>query len=251
MVEICADGIQSAINAQAGGAGRVELCSALEMGGLTPSAGTILHAREQLHIKLNVLIRPRAGDFLYSETEMDLIRKDIEFCHRAGCDGIVIGLLEPNGKIDTARTAELVKLADPMPVTFHRAFDMCRDPFTALEDLKTTGVNTILTSGQQSRAMDGLPLIKALTERAQGNITIMPGAGINHTNILHIAHTTGADTFHLSAARRMKSMMTFSNPSAHIGKKQDHPENDFMESDTDEIRKVVGILEGYLAKKNK
>lgn len=243
MIEICANSFQSAINAKKGGACRIELCSALLEGGLTPGPATILMAREIPDFKVHVLIRPRGGDFLYTSTETDLIRKDIEFCRNAGCDGVVFGFLTPKGEIDTALTCEMVELAAPMEVTFHRAFDMCRDPLTALEMLKETGIKRILTSGQAATASDGIPLIRELVRRAGNEIVIMPGAGINATNILEIARQTGATEFHLSATTTRESNMKYRNQKVRMGGNQNIPEYAFTESDTEKIREIVQLID--------
>jgi copper homeostasis protein len=208
-LEICADGVKSAIEAQNAGASRIELCGNLAEGGITPGYGTVMSARSQLDINLHVLIRPRAGDFLYSDVEMNIMRRDIEICRKCGADGIVIGLLRPDGSIDLDRTSELAGLARPMSVTFHRAFDLCSDPLQGLEDVIRSGADRLLTSGQRKSALAGAELLSTLVKQAGERIIIMPGGGINEENIGIIAKETGAREFHLSARKTIASKMIF------------------------------------------
>lgn len=210
-LEICANSIASALAAQEGGAHRVEFCQNLEVGGTTPSLGQIWLARAGLSIEMHVLIRPRAGDFLYTDLEFQEMKADILFCKEAKCDGIVIGLLQADGSVDAVRTAELVALARPMHVTFHRAFDMCRDPFDALEAIIESGCGRLLTSGMKGTAWEGAGLINKLVDRASGRIEIMPGSGINELNVADIATTTGAWAFHASAKETLATKMTYVN----------------------------------------
>jgi copper homeostasis protein len=172
-LEICVDSIESAINAQLAGADRVELCDNLPEGGTTPSVGTIISARNNLDIVLQVIIRPRGGDFLYTDLEYDIMRRDIEVCGESGVDGVVIGLLRADGNIDIERTAKLIEFAQPMSVTFHRAYDMCTDPVKGLEDIIQSGAQRLLTSGQKNKAIEGSELINKLVKQAQRRIIIM------------------------------------------------------------------------------
>ena len=215
-LEICANSVMSCVEAQKGGAYRVELCAAIPEGGTTPSYGDIAVARELLHIKLNVIIRPRGGDFLYSGLEHKIMLKDIEMCRKLGVDGIVIGCLTEEGDVDMERCRELVEAAEKMDVTFHRAFDQCRDPFISLEDIISLGCR-ILTSGQQPKAEQGVDLLKKLVQQAGERIIIMPGSGINENNIAKIARETGAVEFHLSAREAVESKMKFRNSAVSMG----------------------------------
>ncbi|PID93158.1 MAG: copper homeostasis protein CutC [Bacteroidetes bacterium] len=208
-VEVCANSLFSAFEAEKGGAFRVELCENIPEGGTTPSAGTICLARKKLSIRLHVIIRPRGGDFCYSEEEYEIMQRDILFCKEHGVDGVVFGLLDPEGKVDRERNQQLLDLARPMSCTFHRAFDVTRDGREALEDLIAMGFDTVLTSGEQVKAVDGVSLIAQRVEQAQGRIEIMPGSGINAENIRWMAEKTGATTFHLSARRPYPSRMVF------------------------------------------
>lgn len=174
-LEICVDSVESAINAQIAGADRVELCGNLNEGGTTPGYGTIVSARNNLDIGLHVIIRPRGGDFLYSDLEYDIMRRDVEACGECGVDGIVTGILNAGGTIDVERTARLVEFAAPMPVTFHRAFDMCADPIRGIEDVIATGAARLLSSGQKDKATDGVELLRQLVIIAGDRLTVMPG----------------------------------------------------------------------------
>lgn len=216
-IEICANSVASCIEAQRGGAYRVELCAAIPEGGTTPSYGDIAVARELLDIKLNVIIRPRGGDFLYSALEHTIMLKDIGIARQLGVDGIVIGCLTAEGKVDMDRNGELIDAAGGMSVTFHRAFDMCYDPFESLERIISLGCHRILTSGQQPQATQGVLLLKELVERADDRIIIMPGSGINMQNIATIAKETGAKEFHLSARKPVESGMIYRNPNIKMG----------------------------------
>lgn len=217
-LEICANSVTSCVEAQRGGAYRVELCAAIPEGGTTPSYGDIAVARELLNkSKLNVIIRPRGGDFLYSDLEHRIMLKDIALCRKLGTDGIVIGCLTAQGDVDMRRNRELIDAADGMSVTFHRAFDMCRDPLESLEKIVSLGCQRILTSGQQPKAEQGIALIKKLVQQAAGRIIIMPGSGVNAENIGKIASETGACEFHLSARQSVQSTMVYRNPAVSMG----------------------------------
>lgn len=235
-LEICANSVASALAAQEGGADRVEFCQNLEMGGTTPSLGQVWLTRAALKIGMHVLIRPRAGDFLYSDIEFQEMKADILFCKEAKCDGVVIGLLHADGSVDAERTAELVALAQPMHVTFHRAFDVCNDPFEALERIIACGCGRLLTSGMKNTALEGAELIKELIERANGRIAIMPGSGVNESNISQLARVTGATTFHTSAKVELKSAMVYSNE--EVGGMG----NTFWMSSNEKIRQIADIL---------
>lgn len=216
-LEICTNSVASCIEAQNGGAYRVELCAAIPEGGTTPSYGEISVAREMLDIKLNVIIRPRSGDFLYSEIEHKTMLKDIEIAKSLGADGVVFGCLTADGDVDIERNKELLDAVGDMDTTFHRAFDKCRNPFEALEDIIKLGFNRILTSGQQPKADKGIPLLKELVEKADNRIIIMPGSGITEDNISHIASETGASEFHLSARTPVKSKMKYKDDNVSMG----------------------------------
>jgi copper homeostasis protein len=209
LLEVAANSLASALAAQAGGAGRIELCTALELGGLTPSYGEIALVRERVQLPLYVLIRPRAGDFLYDDAELATMRRDIETCAALGCDGVVIGALDAGGDVDTACCRSLISAAAGMGITFHRAFDLVRDQARSLEDVIALGAERVLTSGARRMAREGARRIQVLMEQARGRIVVMPGAGIDAGNIAELAMLTGAHEFHASAKRVHDSGMHY------------------------------------------
>lgn len=238
-VEICVDSVESAVAAQAGGADRVELCDNLMEGGTTPSFGAIEVARKLLDIKLHVIIRPRGGDFLYSDTEFEIMKRDIEAAKRLGVDGVVIGLLDSEGNIDTARTAELVELARPMTVTFHRAFDVCRDPMKAIDALVNIGVDRILTSGQEATAVEGLDMLAECVRHAAGRITIMACGNLNERNIKKVIAATGVQEVHFTAFSDVPSDMRFRNERVFMGGTLRPPEYSRSVTDADLVRAAI------------
>lgn len=217
-IEICANSVESAVKAQEGGAYRVELCAGIPEGGTTPSFGEIRMARQLLQkTKLHVIIRPRGGDFLYSHLELEIMLHDIKVARQLGADGVVFGCLTAEGNVDIPAMKMLMNAVGDMNVTFHRAFDMCKNPNEALEQIIELGCTRILTSGQETNAVKGIPLLKELIEQANGRIIIMPGCGINPNNILQIAEETGASEFHFSGRSSYESGMTYRNPKVSMG----------------------------------
>ena len=204
-IEICANSYQSALNAQNAGTNRIELCSELAVGGVTPSYGLLKKVLSKLSIPVYVLIRPRSGDFYYSDDDFEIIKQDINLCKKLQCDGIVSGVLHQDMTIDIQRTKELVDLADPLPFTFHRAFDSVPNPLQAVQQLDEMGVERILTSGQQSNAIDGLPLLRKLQENFSG--IIIPASGINPKNIKQFTDGTFKE-IHFSASTQEKRITT-------------------------------------------
>ncbi len=241
-VEICVDSVESAIAAQAGGAQRVELCDNLMEGGTTPSFGSIEIARSRLGIRLHVIIRPRGGDFLYSETEFDIMKSDIEAAKRLGVDGIVIGILDREGNIDTARTKELVGLARPMSVTFHRAFDVCRDPFQAVDDLAGSGVDRILTSGQEATAVEGLETLAELVSYAADRIVIMACGNLNERNINRVIAATNVKEVHFTAFGEVGSGMRHRNERVFMGRTLRPPEYSRAVTDAEKVRAAIDAI---------
>ncbi|SIT95240.1 copper homeostasis protein [Pontibacter indicus] len=209
VLEICVDSVASALAAERGGAQRVELCDYLAGGGTTPSAGMIEVVRKSIGIGLHVLIRPRRGDFLYTAAEFEVMKKDIALCRTLGVDGVVIGALTADGRIDTAGTAALMAQASGMSITFHRAFDLCADPFQALDELLALGVDRLLTSGQQETALQGAELIRKLHERAAGKLVILPGGGVTPAHVRELLRRTGVSEVHASARTSVQSSMQF------------------------------------------
>lgn len=244
-VEICANSVLSVRNAREGGADRVELCAALPLGGVTPSYGEIAAARDVKGIALNVLVRPRSGDFLYTESEIDVMLRDIELCQRLGVDGVVVGALRPNGDIDSATMQRLMEASKGLSVTFHRAFDMCRNPLEALEEVAALGCHRILTSGLAPNAVAGIPTLSQLVARAAGRLIVMPGGGIGANNILKLAKETGAMEFHLSASSPLASQMEYRNPAISMGGDAKVDEYATTVSDVAKVRRVVALLSEY------
>ena len=204
-LEICANSYQSAINAQKAGAHRIELCSELAVGGITPSYALLKKVMQDISIPVHVLIRPRSGDFTYSDAEFDIMKENILLCKELGCAGIVSGLLNPNNTIDIKRTQELIELSKPMSFTFHRAFDWVIHPIEEAKKLERIGVARILTSGQESKAEKGLTLLKELQNET--SLVIMPGGGINQDNILSFKEA-GFREIHCSASKQIQTLKT-------------------------------------------
>jgi len=219
--EICANSVESCIAAQEGGADRVELCAGIPEGGTTPSYGMIKTARENITIGLNVIIRPRGGDFLYSELEITEMLQDITAAKALGADGLVFGCLTPDGDVDMEAMRRLMDVAGNTPVTFHRAFDHTRDPYKALEDIISLGCSRILTSGCMPTAIEGTATLAELVRKAEERIIIMPGCGIRECNIAETARLSGAREFHFSAREPVESGMTFRNPEVVMGSEDD------------------------------
>jgi copper homeostasis protein len=242
ILEVCVESVEGAIAAQDGGADRVELCANLLEGGTTPSAGSIEQARRSLHIGLQVMIRPRGGDFCYSTTEFEIMKLDIESAKRAGADGVVIGILREDGSVDEARTRALTESARPMNVTFHRAFDMARGPYEALETLIKIGINRILTSGQESSALEGLDLISDIVRRAGDRIIIMPGGGIHERNLGKIAEHSRAKEIHVAALSLVEGPMKFRNSRCFMGGELRPPEFDLIKTDAGRVRAFRSLL---------
>lgn len=241
-IEICCDNYISAEAAAIAGADRIELCSAIGEGGLTPSIGMIEQVLKNLDISVHVLIRPRGGDFLYSEAEIEVIKSDIEACKELGVDGLVVGFLKPDGNIDKELTSEIVELSRSMKVCFHRAFDMCKDPLLALKELKDVGIDYLLTSGQTPKAMEGAALIKKLVEQADDKIKIMPGSGVRTHLLKELHQKTKAHAYHMSARIPVESKMQFRQEKVSMGSQSQDAEYLSHTHDVEVIREAVKIL---------
>ena len=233
LLEICASSLTSAVNAQAGGAQRIELCCNLEQGGLTPSAATIQLAREKLAIDIFVLIRPRIGDFNYSKLEFEQMKANILFCKEIGIDGVVFGVLDNNQDIDVARNKMLVDLAKPMQTTFHRAFDCLTKPLEGLTQVIDLGFDRILTSGLAATAIEGQDLLKELIQQAADTIIILPGSGLNSQNVANFLLTTAAKEIHASAKKIIQPRVDslFSVP--------------YFETDHQEVERLTVLLQQF------
>ena len=257
-IEICANSVESAAKAQEGGAYRVELCAGIPEGGTTPSFGEIRMARQLLQqTKLHVIIRPRGGDFLYTQLEQEIMLHDIKVARQLGADGVVFGCLTAEGNVDVPAMKKLMNAVGDMSVTFHRAFDMCRNPMEALEDIIELGCHRILTSGQEATALAGIPLLKELIEKADGRIIIMPGCGVKPSNILELAEETGATEFHFSGRSSLESDMIYRNPKVSMGGTVKIEEYQRDVTDVEIVKEAVSILaqkdekDEALEKKNK
>jgi len=221
VLEICTDSVESAIAAECGGAQRVELCSNLLEGGVTPSVGITATVRDRIGIDLFVMIRPRGGDFCYTDFEFEVMQRDIQQAHEVGVDGVVLGILDQQARIDVARTRQLVELANPLPVTFHRAIDMTPDPRLALEDVIAAGAKRVLTSGAAPRATEGLAMVAMLVQTGRGRIGVIAGGGITPETIAHVAQTTGVTEFHASLRTAYPSPVAFHRPDVQMGETRD------------------------------
>lgn len=220
-LEICVDSVESAIAAERGGAQRVELCSNLLEGGITPSAGLISQVRRRVDIELFVMIRPRGGDFAYTDDEFEVMREDIQQAHKLGADGLVLGVLNQHAQVDVERTRELVDLAQALPVTFHRAVDMTADPAAAVDDVISAGAARILTSGGAPSVLQGLPRVAGMVQAARDRIAIMPGGGLSLETLPRVAEATGASEFHASLRTAVASPVDFHKRGLHMGEIRD------------------------------
>jgi len=237
--EVAVDSVESALTAQKAGANRIELCAGLAMGGITPSHSMIAVAHQYLNIPINVMIRPRRGDFLYSDIEFEIMQRDIDYTKSLNVNGVVLGILKSDGSVDIDRTRILIEQARPLKVTFHRAFDMTVDPFQALDNLMMLGVDTVLTSGQQDSAVMGLSLIADLIRRAGTDIKIMPGAGITPDNIRKIVEGSSTTEFHFSGKATVDSLMQYRQPNLPMSNADQLSEYQLIIADEATIRAII------------
>lgn len=243
LIEVCVDSVESAMAAERGGAGRVELCDNLLEGGTTPSAGAIAVARENLTIDLHVIIRSRGGDFCYSDIDFEVMKRDIAIVQQLGADGVVLGILNREGKVDRERTGALIELARPLRVTFHRAFDMTSDPYEALETIIALGVERILTSGQEASVLEGLDLITELIRRANQRVILMPCGGVNERNIRKVITASGASEVHVTGFSKVESEMRYRNERVFMGGALRSPEYLRSITDADKISRLKRALD--------
>lgn len=241
LIEICVEGIDGLAAAQAGGADRVELCASLIEGGLTPSVGVIKQAMAVAMIPFHVIIRPRSGDFLYSELEFLTMLDDIRASREMGVAGVVVGCLTTDGRIDEARMTELVEAARPMKVTCHRAFDMTRDPAEAIEALVRCGVDRVLTSGQRDTAIEGIDLLRRMHDAARGRIVVMACGGLDESNIAEVLQRSGADELHFAALAKTQSRMAFRNSGVGMGGTELEREFEITITDTSAVRRTIAV----------
>ena len=238
VIEIATSDFLTTKSAVEGGTDRIELCANLAEGGTTPSYAHIKKCREAFDIALFPIVRPRGGDFLYTKDEFEIMKNDIKLCKELGCEGIVIGLLNMDGTIDMTRTSELINLAYPLEVTFHRAFDRCKDPHAALEELIEISCQRILTSGQKPTVSEGVDLIAELNKKADDRIIILPGSGVRKDNIKMLAEKTGCIEFHSSLRGKAKSPMQFIHP-AFADSAESYSNNEIS---PDEVRALRNAL---------
>lgn len=238
IIEIATSDFLTTQSAVEGGADRIELCANLAEGGTTPSYGHIKKCRETFDVLIYPIIRPRGGDFLFNDEEFDIMLQDVRLCKQLGCDGVVIGLLNRDGSIDKKRSSQLVEAAYPLGVTFHRAFDRCRDPFEALQELVEIGCERILTSGQRPAAPGAAELIAQLNKAADDRIIIMPGSGVRKENIRQLAEQTGCVEFHSSLRGKASSQMDFIH-TAFAGSDDDYMNNAINPQDVIDFRNAL------------
>lgn len=242
ILEACVDSVESAMEAVKGGANRLELCNNIIIGGTTPNINLFALIKEKNNIKINVLIRPRYGDFCYTENEFEIMKRDIRMFKRAGANGVVIGILKPDGTLDIVRMKELITVAEGMYITLHRAFDVCRDAFATLEDAKKLGINSILTSGQKNKCTDGRELLKELVEKSEDKIEILIGSGINSSNVGDIVKYTKSCAVHTSGKIEIESDMKYRKEDISMG----FPilsEYVILRTESEEIARVREVLE--------
>lgn len=241
ILECCVDSVESAINAESGGASRIELCSNLIIGGTTPDFALVREIRKHTEIRIHALIRPRFGDFCYSEYEMEIMKEQIRFLKEAGVEGVVIGVLDVDGNLNKGAMKELMDAADGLSITLHRAFDMCCDPYAALEDAIALGVNTILTSGQKQSAWEGRELLAELIEKADGRIDIMAGAGISATTIEKLVPFTKGTSYHMSGKVTLDSKMKYRKADVSMGLPS-LSEYEIWQTSEESVRAAVEVL---------
>jgi len=241
ILEVCTDTLASTIIAERAGADRIELCADLCVGGTTPSAGLIKQVKEQVAIPIAVMIRPRAGDFCYSDAELQTMKADILFAKECGAESVVFGVLTPEGHIDKTSMAELIELSRPMEVACHRAFDMTKDAYHSLETLIELGVDRLLTGGFANKAPEGIQTIKSLVEHSNGKIAIMPGSGINVENLPHFIEVTGATEYHLSGKHAIESLMIYRKKGISMGAASN---NEYLieQADYCKIHEIAALL---------
>ncbi len=242
ILEVCADSVQSAVAAQEGGADRIELCSGLVIGGLSPSPALFKQIRKYTDLKIRTLLRPRFGDFCYDDYEFQTLKEEVEMFRELGADGVVIGMLNPDGTLDMERMEVLVNAAGDIGITLHRAFDVCRDPYEALEQCASLGIDTILTSGQKSSAWEGRGLLAKLAEQAAGRVEILAGAGVNPGVIEKLAGCTAVRAFHMSGKKVMDSRMEFRREGVPMGI-PGFSEFEIWQTDREQVRRAVQVLQ--------
>ena len=245
ILECCVDSVESAINAVKGGASRLELCSNLIIGGTTPDVALVKEIRKYTDIRIHALIRPRFGDFCYTEYEMEIMKSQIRALKEAGVEGVVIGVLDVEGNLDILKMKELLQESKGLSVTLHRAFDMCRNPYRALEESIELDINTILTSGQKQSAWEGKELLAELVEKADGRIDIMAGAGIGASVIEKLIPITKGTSYHMSGKVTLDSPMKYRKADVSMGLPS-LSEYEIWQTSEDAVRDAVNVLHKYI-----
>ncbi len=251
-IEVCVDSVASALAAERGGAQRIELCSDLLEGGVTPSLGLMQAVRSRISIGLHPIIRPCAGDFCYTDEEYDVMCRDVEIAKASGADGVVFGILDPAGNVDVRRTGRLIELARPLPVTFHRAFDMSADLFQSLEDVCVAGAQRLLTSGGKQTCSQGVETIAQLVKLARNRITIMAGGGVGLDNAADIIERTAVKEIHVGLSSPVTSPMLYRNPRVSMGKVQgrEYDRTQVLEENVRKLRHAIEFASGMQKQQN-
>ena len=243
ILEVCVDSVESAVNAEIGGADRIELCGDLVVGGVTPSLVLYERIREKINIPIHVLLRPRFGDFLYSDEELEILIRQAKLFANAGADNLVIGCLTPDGRLDSEAMKRIIDAANGAPVNLHRAFDMCRDLNEALEDAQKLGIASILTSGGYASAIEGAAVLDELKKNA-GTIDIMAGAGMNAKNIPFMLENTALTSFHMSGKKTLESKMQYRNPRVNMGLPS-LSEYEIIQTDVEAVRAAKQVMNAW------
>lgn len=241
-LEVCADSVESVLAAESGGATRIELCRNLVIGGTTPDSGLVKEIRKHSDIRIHILMRPRYGDFLYSDYEFEIMKDEIAMFRELGVQGVVIGMLRPDGHLDIERMRKLKEAAGDMSVTLHRAFDLCADPIEAMEQAIEMGIDTILTSGQKESCVEGAELLAKLHERSAGRIVIQAGAGVDKKAVEYLYQKTGLHAYHMSGKKILNSAMKYRRMGVCMGLPS-ISEYELMSTDEDKVREVKELLE--------
>lgn len=242
ILECCVDSVESAVAAKAGGADRIELCSGLVIGGLSPSKALFQKIREKVDIPIRTLLRTRFGDFCYTAYEHEILKEEVKMFRQLGADGVVIGSLTPEGNLHMEQMKELVEEAGEMKVTLHRAFDMCKNPLETLEQAKELGIDTILTSGQKNCASDGTELLKQLVEKSENKIEILVGGGVDGKVIPTLYEKTNATSYHMSGKISLESQMQYRNTNVNMGL-ADMSEYEIWRTSEERIREARNVLD--------
>lgn len=241
-LEVCADSVESVLAAESGGATRIELCRNLVIGGTTPDSGLVKEIRKYSDIRIHILMRPRYGDFLYSDYEFQIMKDEIEMFRELGAQGVVIGMLRADGHLDVDRMSRLKEAAGDMSVTLHRAFDLCADPMEAMEQAIEMGIDTILTSGQKESCIEGADLLRKLHEQSAGRIVIQAGAGVDKKAVEYLYQKTGLHAYHMSGKKILNSAMQYRRMGVCMGLPS-ISEYELMSTDEDKVREVRELLE--------